>query len=117
VRIDAKKLRYLVDVTPGFYAAADLEVVLAALKKLQRLLGDLNDAHVQEARLLGCARTLSATGGSAAVTSGIHVLAAQCRQRAARLREQVIDELQRFRARGTRSACKRAFKNAYSGGR
>jgi len=41
-------------------------------------------------------------------------LAAQCRQRAAQLRAQVIDGLQRFRAGDTRSACKRAFKNAYS---
>ena len=36
VRIAAKKLRYLVDVTPGFYDAADLEHILVALKKLQR---------------------------------------------------------------------------------
>ncbi len=117
VRIDAKKLRYLVDVTPGFYAAADLEVILAALKKLQRLLGDFNDAQVQETRLLDCTRTLSAAPGSADVTSGIEQLAVQCHQRAARLRGQVMDGLQRFRARDTRSACKRAFKNAYSGDR
>jgi CHAD domain-containing protein len=117
VRIDAKKLRYLVDVTPGFYADSELDVVLAALKKLQRLLGDFNDAQVQEARLLECARTLSTAPGSAGVTSGIDRLAAQCRQRAARLRGQVIDGLQRFRAGDTLSACKRAFKNAYSGDR
>jgi CHAD domain-containing protein len=114
VRIDAKKLRYLVEVTPGFYAAADLEVILAALKKLQRLLGDFNDAQVQEARLLECARMLSATPGSAGVTSGVDRLAAECRQRAARLHAQVIDGLQRFRAGDTRSACRRAFKNACS---
>jgi CHAD domain-containing protein len=115
VRIDAKKLRYLVDVTPGFYAAADLEVILAALKKLQRLLGDFNDAHVQEARLLECARTLRAAGGPGGVASGIDRLAAECLQRAARLRGQAIDGLQRFRAHDTRSACKRAFKNACAG--
>jgi CHAD domain-containing protein len=115
VRIDAKKLRYLVDVTPGFYAAADLAIILAALKKLQRLLGDFNDAQVQEARLLECAGTLSTAAGSAGVTSGIDRLAAQCRQRAAHLRGQVIDGLQRFRASDTRSACRRAFKHAYSG--
>jgi CHAD domain-containing protein len=115
VRIDAKKLRYLVDVTPGFYAAVDLEIVLAALKKLQRLLGEFNDAHVQEARLLDCARKLSASGGSGGVTSGIDRLASERRQRAARLRGQVVDGLQQFRARDIRSACKRAFKNVYAG--
>jgi CHAD domain-containing protein len=117
VRIDAKKLRYLVDVTPGFYAAADLEVILTALKRLQRLLGDFNDAQVQEARLLECARTLSATAGSTGATSGIDRLAAQRRQLAARLRGQVIDGLRRFRAGDTRSACRRAFKSAYTGDR
>jgi len=115
VRIDAKKLRYLIDVTPGFYTAADLEVILAALKKLQRLLGDFNDAQVQEARLLECARVLSAT--SAGVASVVDRLAAQCRQRAAQLRGQVIDGLHRFRAGDTRSACKRAFKDACSADR
>jgi CHAD domain-containing protein len=114
VRIDAKKLRYLVDVTPGFYAADDLEVILTALKRLQRLLGDFNDAQVQEARLLECARTLSATAGSTGATSGIDRLAARRRQLAARLRGQVIDGLRRFRAGDTRSACRRAFKSAYT---
>jgi CHAD domain-containing protein len=117
VRIDAKKLRYLVDVTPGFYAAGDLEIILAALKKLQRLLGDFNDAQAQEARLLECGRVLSAAAGSAGVTSGIDRLVAQCRERAAQLRGQVIDGLQRFRASDTRAACRRAFKNAYPGDR
>jgi CHAD domain-containing protein len=115
VRIDAKKLRYLVDVTPGFYTAADLEVILAALKKLQRLLGDFNDAQGQEARLLECARVLSAT--SAGVASVVDRLAAQCHQRAAQLRGQVIDGLHRFRAGDTRSACRRAFKDACSADR
>ena len=117
VRIDAKKLRYLVDGTPGFYAAADLEMILAALKRLQRFLGDFNDAQVQEARLLECARTLSTAVGSAGVTSGIDWLTAQCRQRAAGLRRQILDGLQRFRAGDTRSACRRAFKNVYAGDR
>jgi len=44
-------------------------------------------------------------------------LAAQCRQRAAQLRGQVIDGLHRFRAGDTRSACRRAFKDACSADR
>src|SRR5439155_1507657 len=67
LRIDAKKLRYLVDVVPSYYDVADLQCILASLKKLQRVLGDFNDAHVQESRLLECRRALSAAGGSAGV--------------------------------------------------
>ena len=70
VRIDAKKLRYLVDVTPAFYDAADLEHILGALKKLQRVLGDFNDAQVQEKRLLECGRAFGAAGGPARRPAG-----------------------------------------------
>jgi CHAD domain-containing protein len=112
VRIDAKKLRYLVDVTPGFYDASDLECILGALKKLQRVLGDFNDAHVQERRLHECRRALGAAGGPAGVLRALGRLAEQSRHRRQRLRGQVNEKLARFRAQDTRSACRRAFKRA-----
>src|SRR5262249_21678064 len=62
VRIDAKKLRYLVDITPAFYDAEDFQCILRVLKKLQRVLGDFNDAHVQERRLLEGWRGLGGAG-------------------------------------------------------
>ena len=102
MRIAAKKLRYLVDVTPAFYDAADLECILGALKKLQRVLGDFNDAQVQEQRLLECGRALGAAGGPAGALLALGRLAEQSRQRRERLREQVADGLARFRARDTR---------------
>ena len=91
LRIDAKKLRYLIDVTPAFYESADLERILRALKKLQRVLGDFNDAQVQEKRLLECGRALAVAGGPAGVLLAVGRLAEQSRQRSERLREQVID--------------------------
>jgi CHAD domain-containing protein len=112
VRIAAKKLRYLVDVTPAFYDAADLERILGALKKLQRVLGDFNDAHLQEERLLECGRALSAAGGSPGALLALGRLAEQSRQRRERLRGKIVDGLARFRAHETRSACLRAFKGA-----
>jgi CHAD domain-containing protein len=112
VRIAAKKLRYLVDVAPSFYDAADFEKILAALKKLQRVLGDFNDAHVQEERLLECGLALGAAGGPASALLGLGRLAEQSRQRRERLRVEVVEGLARFRARETRSACRRAFKRA-----
>jgi CHAD domain-containing protein len=110
VRIAAKKLRYLVDVTPAFYAAADLERIVGALKSLQRVLGDFHDAHLQQQRLLECRRVLGATGGAAGAVLAFERLAEQRRERRERLRAQVVDGLARFRARDTRSACRRAFK-------
>jgi CHAD domain-containing protein len=109
VRIDAKKLRYLIDVTPGFYGSSDLACVLDALKKLQRVLGDFHDAAVQEQRLLECGDTL---GAPASVLMTLGRLAEQCRQRQKGLRPDLVERLTRFRARETRSACRRAFKKA-----
>ena len=110
VRIDAKKLRYLVDVMPAFYDAADFECILGALKKLQRVLGDFNDATVQEQRLVKCGHGLATAGGPAAVLIGLGRLAEQSRQRGERLRGQAVEQLARFRARDTQSACRRAFR-------
>ena len=111
VRIDAKKLRYLIDVTPAFYDSSDLACVLDALRKLQRVLGDFHDADVQEQRLLDCGRALDAPS-PASVLMTLGRLAEQCRQRRDGLRRDVVERLTRFRARETRSACRRAFKNA-----
>ena len=112
VRIDAKKLRYLVDVMPAFFDAGDLGCILGALKKLQRVLGDFNDAHVHETRLLECGRALCAAGRPAGVLLTLGRLAEQNRQRRDRLRESVAEKLARFRAHETWSACRRAFKRA-----
>jgi CHAD domain-containing protein len=110
VRIDAKKLRYLVDATPAFYAAADLECILGALKKLQRVLGDFNDSQVQQTRLLECGQPLGEAGGPVSAVLALGQLAEQSRQRGERLRPEVADQLARFGGGATRSACRRAFK-------
>ena len=110
IRIDAKKLRYLIDVTPDFYARTDLEEILATLKKLQRVLGDFNDAEVQEARLIECGRALGAAGGPAGALLLLGRLAERCRYHRQQLRTPALDRLRRFGARGTRAACRRVFK-------
>jgi CHAD domain-containing protein len=114
VRISAKKLRYLIDVTPAAYGEADLERVLAVLKKLQRTLGDFNDAYSQEERLVECAHALGAAGGPAGALLALGRLAEQSRQRRESLRGHVVEGLMRFRARRTRLVCRRAFKRADS---
>jgi CHAD domain-containing protein len=112
IRIDAKKLRYLIDVTPDFYAVTDRDTILGALKKLQRVLGDFNDAEVQEARLIECGRALGAAGGPVGALLLLGRLAEQCRQRREQLRGPAVKRLRRFAVRDTRGACRRAFKHA-----
>src|SRR5262249_1372187 len=112
--IDAKKLRYLIDVTPTFYDAADLACIVGALKRLQRVLGDFNDAEVQEARLMECGRSVGAAGAPVDALLALGRLAEQSCQRRERLRSEVVETLDRFRARETRAACRRAFKQSES---
>jgi CHAD domain-containing protein len=109
VRIDAKRLRYLVDVAPAFYDPTDIRRVLRALKRLQRVLGEFNDAHVQEVQLLACAQSLGADGTGTGAAMALGRLAEQCRNRRAQLREPVVEALTRFGDRRVRSAWRRAF--------
>jgi CHAD domain-containing protein len=110
LRIVAKKLRYLVDVSPSFYDAADRERIIGALKKLQRAVGDFNDAVVQARRLLDCGRALGAEGASPGALLAVGRLAERASQRGERLRTVVAEELSRFCAHDMRAACRRAFK-------
>jgi CHAD domain-containing protein len=116
VRIAAKKLRYLVDVAPGFYEAADLGRILDGLRKLQRVLGDFNDAEAQERRLLECTEMLTSAGAGASALVAVGRLAERSRARRERARGEVVGGLARFRDRETRSALRRAFRQAGSEG-
>jgi len=109
VRIDAKKLRYLVDAASVCYRPADVKCILAALKRLQRALGDFNDAHVQEALLVECGRAIGAAGAPSGALLTLGRLAERCRQRRGHLRQDVAEELSRFRDKKVQKACKRAF--------
>ena len=112
LRIRAKKLRYLLDATPALFDTADLEYILSALKKLQRVLGDFNDAQVQEDRLLECVRALVERGAPGSVLVTVGRLAERRRHRREVLRAHIVDGLARFRADDTRSMCRRAFREA-----
>ncbi len=108
IRIDAKKLRYLVDIAPAFYERDDLNAIVGALKKLQRVLGDFNDAHVQERKLVECAQAVPPGNPAVAVLLGR--LIEQTRQRGRQLRGDIPETLGRFCARDIHSACRRAFR-------
>jgi CHAD domain-containing protein len=114
LRVQAKKLRYLVDVTPGCHDDADVRRVLVALKALQRVLGDFNDAHVQAQRLIECRGAMAATGAAEGSLAAIGHLAEQARERHEGLRQDVLEEARRFRRRRVQTACRSAFKRTQS---
>jgi hypothetical protein len=88
--------------------------MLNALKRLQRVLGDVNDSNVQESRLLACGPAVSAAGGPSGAVMALGRLAERCRQRRDGLTEEVKKALAQFAAPGTRAACRRAFKRPAS---
>jgi CHAD domain-containing protein len=59
LRLDCKKLRYLIDCTRGVFDAAGSARVVKRLKQLQDSLGEFNDCRVQVATLGACAEKLA----------------------------------------------------------
>jgi CHAD domain-containing protein len=64
VRIDAKKLRYLLEMLQPFYSELTLEPSIARLRKLQDCLGDLHDACTEQEALRSLASRAGALDGA-----------------------------------------------------
>ena len=118
VRIDAKKLRYLIDATRSLHDRRHLDPIIDRLKKMQSVLGDFNDAVVQERHLLESGRALAAEAGAGESGALLTVgrLAESARNRAMSLRAQVSGELSRFCKDGIRADFNRLFKRNTSVG-
>jgi CHAD domain-containing protein len=117
VRIQAKKLRYLIDATRSLHDGRHIDRIIGSLKRVQSVLGDFNDAQVQERHLLDSARALTeADAGDSGALLTIGRLAESARNRAASLREQVSCELSRFRKDDIRACFSRLFKRTTSVG-
>jgi CHAD domain-containing protein len=63
LRIDCKKLRYLLEVFAGLFPAERMSRLIRDLKDLQTLLGEFNDLSVQQALLRGELETLAPGSG------------------------------------------------------
>jgi CHAD domain-containing protein len=111
VRIEAKKLRYMIDATRSLHDRRDLDRIVDSLKKLQSVLGDFNDAQVQERNLLESGKALGETGaGESVALLTVGRLSENARNRAVSLRAQVDRELSRFCKDGIREDFCRLFK-------
>jgi len=116
VRIQAKKLRYMIDAMRSLHDRRDLDRIIDSLKKVQSVLGDFNDAQVQERNLLSFGRAVVEAGtedAGALLTVGR--LAENARNRALSLRAEVDHQLSRFRKdRSIRADFCRLFKRTTS---
>jgi CHAD domain-containing protein len=111
LRIEAKKLRYMIDATRSLHESGDLDRIIDSLKKVQSVLGDFNDAQVQERSLLDAGGALVEAGvGEPGALLAVERLAEDARNRAASLRPQVDRELSRFCKAGMRADFCRLFK-------
>ncbi len=105
LRIDAKKLRYLLEFFKNLYPADAVAGRIKELKRLQDILGGFNDMEVQQHRLEGFAATLhadAAVGPSTLMTLGR--LAGTLEQRQEEFRLAFHDALAEFSSRPVRDA-------------
>jgi CHAD domain-containing protein len=116
VRIQGKKLRYMIDAMRSLRDRSELDRIISSLKKVQSVLGDFNDAQIQERSLLNFGRALAEAGAEnpgALLTLGR--LAEKARNRALSLRAEVDHELSRFcKDRSIRADFSRLFKRTTS---
>ena len=68
LRIEAKKLRYLMEFFRSLYPAVEIDRLIKALKRLQDNLGDFNDYEVQQEQLGSFARQMLDEGTATAET-------------------------------------------------
>jgi CHAD domain-containing protein len=117
VRTQAKKLRYMIDATRSLHDRRHLDRITDSLKSMQSVLGEFNDAIVQERHLLDSGRTLAEAGaGDSGALLTLGRLAENACNRAASLRAQVSGELARFCKDDTRANFARVFKRTTPAG-
>ena len=107
LRINCKKLRYLMELFEPLFESKDLKVLLKPLKKLQNTLGDFNDCSVQQAALLAFAASPAATR-DIALSAG--ALIAVLHQNQLDARAQVEQKFQAFNSPETQRRFRALFR-------
>lgn len=85
LRIEGKKLRYLLEFFRSLFATDDVEPLIKDLKQVQDLLGSVNDLRVQQHRLVDLARELARSNDVEAILA-MGRLSGKLRQREEQLR-------------------------------
>ena len=114
LRIQCKKLRYLMEFFMPAFPAAEIKPLLKALKRLQDVLGTFNDCAVQKEALSG--RLGSGGGGRSArrleIAKSLGALLTVLDQRQRAARNEVEASFAAFDAPATRAGFTKLFKSA-----
>ncbi|MGB5401269.1 MAG: CHAD domain-containing protein, partial [Thermoanaerobaculia bacterium] len=111
LRIDCKKLRYLLEFFRSLYDEDEIRTLVKALKHLQDNLGDFNDLEIQQDSLQRFAHEMFQEGlatGETLMALGRLVDRLETRQEAERQRFQ--QELSRFASKKNRARFRALFK-------
>ena len=110
LRIDCKKLRYLLEFFAALFPEDQMKGLIKQLKHLQENLGDFNDLSVQQHFLMEHLATLRPQSAQVVVVSAaIGGLVARLYASHARVREQVMDAFGRFDSPENRKQFKTLF--------
>lgn len=96
LRIDAKKLRYLLEFFAGLWDREAAGALVAELKLVQDSLGDYHDAWLQIRRLTALAPEVLASGAGAATLLAMGGLVAELERRQRSEAERVLSRLRTF---------------------
>ena len=102
LRIDGKRLRYLLEFFSVLYPSSEVKPLLRSLKKLQDVLGDFNDLDVQQQRLIELADEIEGGADAEAAGRSVALLVEQMRARQHALRARFGGVFARFLERGDR---------------
>ncbi|MBK5927670.1 CHAD domain-containing protein [Rhodobaculum claviforme] len=114
LRIQCKKLRYLLEFFAPMFPTAEVRPLIRALKKLQDVLGTFNDCAVQQAALAGRLQGLEAARGARKLemAKGIGALLTVLDQRQRDARARVVASFAAFDAPATQAGFRALFKTA-----
>lgn len=111
LRIQGKKLRYLLEVFAGLFPAKKVTALVDHLKHLQDVLGDINDLSVQETYLQRVAQDLPLDGPDSRTTLvAVGVLIGKLDDQRQALRTQIGEALAEFTAERTATMVAELFE-------
>ncbi len=110
LRIQCKKLRYLIESAQPLFDEKQVKALLKTLKGLQEHLGSFNDQSVQQATLAQCLEQYTGKGLKAkSLAESIGALTAMLYRKQLDERQLIIDNLSQFYSQATRDAFNALF--------
>lgn len=116
LRIECKKLRYLLELFGGLYPAQEIDGLVKQLRTLQGNLGDFNDLSVQEAYLMRTAADMAAHARSTPETMmAVGALVSALDSQRSAVRSAFADAFAGYAARDTRQRFRQVFDDDSGG--